>query len=174
MNFRVVGEEVLYTTEKYPCLSGRDLDTLVEMAAKTGRGRIRLCTHEDGDSKLQEMVIVHGGDAYVRPHKHTDKDESLQVLRGRADMVFFNDDGSIDQVIPLGAPSGEHPFACRVPVEAYHMLVIRSEVLVFLEATTGPFDRDNMIFAAWSPEDNTPETAIYLDGIDEQIKERLK
>ncbi|MCJ2164134.1 MULTISPECIES: WbuC family cupin fold metalloprotein [unclassified Pseudodesulfovibrio] len=169
MKYKVLSEEVLYSEDRYPYVTGADLDTLVELAAETKRKRIRLCTHSDGDSKLQEMFIVHEKSAYVRPHKHTDKDECLHVHRGRADMIFFDGEGAVTDVIALGEISGPDAFSCRVPAGAYHMLIIRSDVLVFSEATTGPFDRDNMIFADWAPEAEMPESWEYVAEISARI-----
>lgn len=172
MKYKRLSEEVLYSDESFPCVTGKDLDSLVEMASQTQRNRIRLCTHTDGDSRLQEMFIVHGKEAYVHPHKHTDKDECLHVLRGRADMIFFDEQGLVTETISLGDISTPYAFSCRVPQEAYHMLIIRSDVLVFSEATTGPFNRDNMIFADWAPEDGSADKAEYLKKIEAHISQR--
>ena len=52
------------------------------------------------------------------------------------------------------------------------MFLIRSEVLVFCEAATGPFDRDQMVFAPFSPEDGTDGVAAYESKIDALIQGR--
>ena len=174
MKYRVLNDEVLYSEERHPRLTEADLDVLTAMAAANERKRIRLCTHADAESRLQEMFIVHGRDCYVRPHKHTDKDECLHVLRGSADMIFFDEGGEVAEVVPLGASGGERAFACRVPMNVYHMLIIRSDVLVFSEATTGPFDREKMVFADWAPEDGRPEAWEYVAEVQAGIEKERK
>ena len=90
MKYEVINDEVLYLKSTGTPVGDEDLDTLVELAAKNPRKRVRLCTHEGPDSLLQEMFIVHEKSAYVRPHKHLDKDECVTILRGQVDLVLFD------------------------------------------------------------------------------------
>ena len=75
MKYKVINEEILYSTELAPRLSAENMEELEGMAGKTARKRVRICTHESPDSLLHEMFIVHAHDAYVRPHKHKGRDE---------------------------------------------------------------------------------------------------
>lgn len=169
MTYRKINDEVFYLEHPGIPVGEVDLDELVRLAAKTPRKRARLCTHEGPESLLQEMFIVHEKSCYVRPHKHLDKEECVTIHRGEVDIVLFDDDGNVTEVVKLGDMDSGRPFSCRMVLGTYHMFLIRSEVLVFSETTTGPFDRDKMIFAPWSP-DEDGDVAAYERAVENQIR----
>lgn len=168
MTWRKVNDEVYYLERPGLPVGDADLDELVRLAAANPRGRARLCTHESADSLLQEMFIVHDRSCYVRPHKHLDKEECVTVHRGEADIVLFDEDGAVTDVVRLAGRDSGKPFSCRMVLGTYHMFLIRSEVLVFSEATTGPFDRDKMVFAPWSP-DEDGDVSGYTGAVEKEI-----
>ena len=126
--------------------------TLIGDAAKNPRRRIRLCTHSTVDDAVHEMLIVHERSCYVRPHKHVGKSESFHVVEGQVDVVLLDDTGAVTDVIPMGSYESGRPFFYRIAEPLYHTLIIRSAVLVFHETTSGPFVRDQTVFAPWSPD----------------------
>ena len=75
-------EEVIFSRVSNVGLDSDVIDQLCSMAAKTSRGRVRLCVHRDSSEEQQEMLIVHPRHAYVPPHKHLGKSESILILRG--------------------------------------------------------------------------------------------
>ena len=169
MTYRKINDEVYYLDRPGIPVGDADLDELVRLAAGNPRKRARLCTHAGPDSLLQEMFIVHEKSCYVRPHRHLDKEECVTVHRGEADIVLFDDDGNVTEVIRLGGRDSGRPFSCRMLLGVYHMFLIRSDVLVFSEATTGPFNRGKMVFAPWSP-DEDGDVAGYRRSVEEKIK----
>ncbi|MBG0791670.1 MAG: WbuC family cupin fold metalloprotein [Desulfovibrionaceae bacterium] len=170
MKFTIVNDEVLFTDETVTTLDATDMEKLVGMASENQRQRVRLCTHRGTDDPLHEMFIIHGRDAYVRPHRHVRKDESFQVLSGEADIVFFADGGEVGEVVHLGDYASGLPFYCRIPCGAMHMVIIRSKVLVFCEATPGPFIREEMEFASWAPEDGADGVWEFVEGVNKVIE----
>jgi len=151
IEFRKENSEVFYSDEDFIVVGNKELDMLKRLALGNDRQRARLCTHNSPKSKLHEMFIVHTNECYVRPHKHLGKDESISILEGEADVIIFNDSGEVSQVINMTALELNKPFYCRIPDSIYHMLIIRSEFLVFHECTQGPFTRDDTIFPEWAP-----------------------
>jgi cupin fold WbuC family metalloprotein len=112
------------------------------------------------------MFIVHGRDAYVRPHRHLHRPEGIFVIEGKVDIILFSDAGCIKDVIRLDQAA----FYLRLAEPVYHMLIIRSRELVFHEATTGPFEPADSEFAAWSPEDaDTIGIALFLERVEAEI-----
>jgi cupin fold WbuC family metalloprotein len=152
MRIKQQNDEVLYSDEPIVKLRPTDIDFLKQKSCSNERQRIRLCTHKDVDDKLHEMFIVHGKDAYVRPHKHLHKSESVHVIEGEVDVVLFDDSGSITEVIKMGEYSTGRTFFIRIAEPYYHTLLIRSDILVFHETTNGPFNYSDTVFADWSPE----------------------
>jgi cupin fold WbuC family metalloprotein len=98
------------------------------------------------------MFIVHTKETYVRPHKHIGKAESFSVLEGEADLVLFEDDGTVRQIIRMGSPGSGQKFYHRLAAPVFHTLLIRSDILFFHEITQGPFLRGQTLFADWAPE----------------------
>ena len=107
--------------------------------------------HNNKNDTSHEMFIVHLKECYVRPHKHTDKVESMTVVEGEADALFFDDKGNITNKIQLGEFSSGKNFYYRIDKDIYHMLIIKSDYFVFQENTLGPFKENTVVFPSWSP-----------------------
>jgi cupin fold WbuC family metalloprotein len=105
------------------------------------------------------MLIVHTRETYVRPHKHPGKSESFHLIEGEVDIVFFDNEGKMTDVIAMGDYSSGKTFYYRIATPIYHTLLIRSDVIVFHEATNGPFRPQEMVFAPWEP-DPTDSLAV--------------
>lgn len=157
MRIRRVNDEVLYSEDLLVTLQRGDIDDLKRRAESNARKRIRVCAHRGTEDALHEMFIIHGKNAYVRPHKHLGKPESLYVIEGTADVVIFDEEGNVRDAIPMGGYASGRPFYYRLDRPDYHTLLIDSEHLVFHETTGGPFRRADTVFAPWSPEDGDTE-----------------
>jgi cupin fold WbuC family metalloprotein len=145
--------EVRYATDPIVLVDAADVARLKAAAEDNARRRIRLCAHHSVDDRLHEMFIVHTSDTYVRPHQHLDKSESFHVIEGDVDVVLFDDRGRVTEVIAMGPFASGRPFFYRIASPLFHTLLIRSDVLVFHETTSGPFRRADTVFAPWAPED---------------------
>jgi cupin fold WbuC family metalloprotein len=150
---RAESAEVRYATDPIVVVDDDDVVALKRGAEENARRRIRLCAHQSVDDRVHEMLIVHSRDTYVRPHKHIGKSESFHVVEGDVDVVVFDDDGGVHEVIRMGAFASGRPFYYRIAGPLFHTLLIRSDVLVFHETTSGPFRRADTLFAPWAPED---------------------
>ena len=163
--------EVLYSKEALTISDQLDIEKLKLLSAFNPRKRIRLCTHLNQMDLLHEMIIVHEKSAYVRPHKHLGKSESTHIIEGIVDVVLFDDEGRIAEVIGMGDYASGKPFYYRLATPLYHTLIIRSEVLVFHETTNGPFDIKTTIFAPWAPEDaNVNSVLDFMVDLEERVR----
>jgi cupin fold WbuC family metalloprotein len=161
---KYITPEVAYVEEAIAPLGQQDIAALKMRVHENERHRIRICTHLDVQDSLHEMFIVHVKDAYIRPHKHLNKPESLLVLEGTATLIIFDDEGTPFQEIQLGDYLSGKQCYCRVSQPLYHTLFITSEYFVYHEVTTGPFVREETVFAPWAPaEDDTQEIARFLE-----------
>ena len=156
MNIKIkqLSDEVLFAETDIVKIGSEVVEFLKVKANETSRKRIRLCMHNNHKDLFHEMIIVHPKGAYVRPHKHINKCESLSVIEGEAHLIFFTQEGDVDEVVKLAEFRNNNQFCCRIPKDIYHTLIITSEQLVFHETTTGPFRRDGDIFPAWAPNEN--------------------
>ena len=169
--YRTHNPEVLYTRDTLTRIDRSEIDHFKRLSSANPRKRVRLCAHGDQDDRLHEMVIVHERGAYVRPHKHPGKSESTHVIEGLVDVVLFDDDGGIADVLHLGDYASGRTFFYRMAAPTYHTLLIRSDVLVFHEITNGPFDRKDTVFAPWAPADQEGSAVDrYIAGLEDRLK----
>jgi len=159
-------KEVLYTAEDLTKVSKADIQALKQKALGNERKRIRLCSHKDVNDSLHEMLIVHMRDAYVRPHKHINKCESVHIIEGSLDIVIFDEDGKVTEVTPLGDYASGRNFYHRMETALYHTFLFHSDFVVFHEITKGPFNRSDTIFSPWSPPESDPKAwEAYIEDL---------
>jgi len=169
--FNESNKEVYYAIDNIIKLSKNDILFLKEKANNNERKRCRICTHKDASDKVHEMFIVLAKDAYVRPHKHLNKCESLHILEGLVDVVIFDKDGKIVEVIKLGDYSSGNKFYYRISDPYFHTLLVRSNFLVFHEITNGPFNKTDTIFAPWAPDENDNlSRGTYMEKLKTMLK----
>lgn len=165
-----ITEEMCRAKPGVVSVSRSDIEYFKSEVSKTTRKRIRLCVHQSDDSLLHEMFVVYTDMTYVRANLHIGKDESLHILEGQADFVFFDDTGNIIDIIELGDKASGKNFYVRVPKNIYHTILMRSKYLIIHEATPGPFLRSETLWADWSPiDDDHIGVSKYLADLEERI-----
>jgi cupin fold WbuC family metalloprotein len=163
--FRFRTPEVIYTDRSLVLARSEEVELLKREAATTPRRRCRLCAHPGPDAAQQDMLIVMHGDSYVRPHRHFGKSETLTVLEGEAEALIFDEAGEITQVLRMTPYGHGGVFFYRMPERVFHGLVFRTEWLVYLETTAGPFDPARSEGAPWAPAEGAPEAAAYAAAL---------
>ncbi len=173
MKTRKISDEVLYPDEEIVRIDADFIEALEKMADANARERARLCAHRSEKDAVHEMIIVHKAGTYVRPHKHLDKSESFHFIKGRADVVIFDDAGEIQQIVPMGELGSGLCVYYRLDSPLYHSLLIRSEYAVFHEVTRGPFNRAETVFPDWAPEDGeVPACRDFINKLVARLKDR--
>jgi len=162
--------EVYISNQGLFSLNKEDIDELINKAKLAPRNRVRFCSHSSANELVHEMFIVHPKGAYVRPHKHLNKPESMMIIEGEVDYVVFDNKGNIKEKIPMGDYRSGKSFYQSTRAEQFHSLVIHSEWLVFLEVVQGPFNKEDTVFAEWSPKENEDGKIIkFMKKIKESI-----
>ena len=170
VSYREEGEGIYYTEDDIVQIGSEEVAFLKERVRFCSKKRNRICSHMTADDQLHEMLICVMEDSYIAPAKHSNKAESLHVIEGTADIVFFDVDGNIENVTELTEPSLSGKFYYRMNKEIYHMLIVRSEFFVFHEVTLGPFDRSSTIQPDWAPqENNSKEVFKFLQKVEKEI-----
>ncbi len=166
MQIKKFNEEVWYTKEEITNISRQDIASLKKMAMVNPRKRIRLCSHRSVEDTVHEMLIIHTKETYVRAHKHLHKSESFHLIEGSVDVLLFDDNGQLRQVVEMGDYSSGKQFYFRMDGPVYHTLIINSDFIVFHETTQGPFVRTDTVFAPWAPEEKDVSTVkIFMDQL---------
>ena len=172
MNYSKFNDEVLFAIDPVVKISKENINHLKQVADETSRKRSRLCAHKDISSPLHEMVIIHKSDTYVRPHKHVGKSESFHLIDGDVVLVLFEDNGDLREVVQIGNYVSGKIFYYRIEEPIFHSILIQSDIVVFHEATEGPFIREDTIFADWSPaEGNVDGICKFQKKLNQQIAE---
>ena len=164
MKLRKLSEEVFVTDEPIVRLGKNDLDLLKYQARTSPRKRARICAHNTSEDPLHEMIIAISSDSYIHPHKHSGKSESFHIVEGEVDVVIFNEEGKIEDVIFMADRDSGQNFFYRLSQPLFHTLLVRTEYLVVHETTNGPFDPSHSIMASFAP----------LEEMKEQVKDYLE
>jgi cupin fold WbuC family metalloprotein len=174
IEMKCLNSEVYFVSQPIVAIGSEEISFLESNVHLNERKRARLCAHQSPEESLHEMFVVYTDSTYMRPNKHP-KDESLHILKGHADFVFFDHQGRVTEVVQLGDPQSGRPFYCRVPQETYHALLMRSEFLVIHEGLTGPFRRDSTtIFAPWAPTENdAPGIRAFSEKVEAEVTRRV-
>ena len=164
---RKINAEVFMATDEVVRFDSRYIDFVKQSANKNERGRARICAHRGPTDTLHEMLIAIRSGSYIRPHRHHQKIESFHLVDGLVDVVIFNDDGDVADVVELGIDKN---FYYRLDLPRYHTLLVNSPVLVIHEITNGPFDLKMSDFAPFSPVEGDSIVSDYIYRLKLQVQ----
>jgi cupin fold WbuC family metalloprotein len=163
---REVAPGIFYASDPIVVADEAIVGFLKQQASTNAVRRARVCAHPRPEDEQHDMLIVSHRDTYVAPHRHLSKSESFLVIEGEADVLLFEEDGTLLSQFLMGQAQSGHPFFYRMPARRYHSLRIRSEFLVFAEATRGPFDKADMESAPWAPAPHEGRAGItYIQAL---------
>jgi cupin fold WbuC family metalloprotein len=126
------------------------IDDLAAKAASSPRRRAHFNIHGSAADPVQRFIVVAQNDSYFRPHLHRTKSELAVVLRGRMQLVTFDEAGHVLARYDIGEGSGQ--FSYEADTGVWHTLVPVAGPLAFLEVKQGPYDPATALdFAPWAP-----------------------
>jgi len=125
------------------------------------RKRANFNIHESSQDVIQRYLVAAKFDSYFRPHRHKSRFELAFVLRGKFDLLVFDDKAIVTERISLGPGSGNSGF--ELPPDVWHTWIPMVGDSVFLEVKQGPYDPQAAAeFADWSPPENDERVAGFL------------
>ena len=127
---------------------------LINLAKSNSKRRARINAHPSKDSDVHEMIIAFLKDSYIPPHRHHNKTESFHIIKGRLDVIFFDEDGHNKNRVELGDYTSGKPFYFRSTNRDWHTVLIKSDYVVIHETTEGPFDPNESEYASWAPKES--------------------
>jgi cupin fold WbuC family metalloprotein len=169
MNIIEKNGEVLQAQGGIVQVTTADAQCIVRMGTTNARKRARLCAHPDSTDRLHEMLIVLDRGTYIRPHRHANKAESFHIIEGELDVVIFQDDGTVREVVRMGPYGSGRAFYYRIMEPCYHSVLVNTPHALFHETTNGPFDCNGTEFAPWSPAEGEPAAAVYAESLRNSI-----
>ena len=78
------------------------LNQVTQEALQSPRLRMNYNFHTSMDAPVHRMLNALEPATYLPPHRHSDKEETYLVLRGKLLAFFFNDEGEVIEKTILG------------------------------------------------------------------------
>lgn len=113
------------------------LDELLEQAKTSPRLRVHLDLRNDADEDSQRMLNVMEPGTVVPIHRHVDTIETVIILRGRMDEIYYDDNGNETERIHLDADSGV--YGLQIPMGQYHSVEALTSCTI-IEIKAGKYD----------------------------------
>jgi cupin fold WbuC family metalloprotein len=140
------------------------LDELTTRATASPRARAHQNIHEAATDLVQRFFVVTNRNSYFRPHRHLTKSELAMVLRGRIDVLTFDERGTVTARYSIGDDAAS--MAYETPRATWHTLVADTDGSAFLEVKEGPYDPATAAeFAAWAPAEGDPAAPGFLEWV---------
>lgn len=140
------------------------LDELAAKAAASPRARAHYNIHATPAELVQRFLVVAQAGSYFRPHRHATKSELAVILRGRFDVVTFDERGRVMARYAVG--DGSDSIAYETPRGTWHTLVPGAEGGAFLEVKEGPYDAATAAeYASWAPAEGDAAAAKFLQWL---------
>lgn len=161
---------VLFLNKDIAEISANDFEGLKASALQAPLKRARICLHQSHHDPIQEMIIVFAQGSYIRPHRHSNKVESLFIIEGKLEVVFFDDSGEIIHRIIMERSDASSTILYRLSKDYWHTVIPLTEFVIIHEITQGPFLKNQDDFAPWSPQDNDYQAVTnFLSSISIKI-----
>jgi cupin fold WbuC family metalloprotein len=140
------------------------LDELTTRATASPRARAHHNIHESPTDPVQRFFVVTNRNSYFRPHRHLAKSELAMVLRGRFDVLTFDERGTVTARYSVGESTLS--MAYETPRATWHTLIADTDGAAFLEVKEGPYDPATASeFATWAPAEGDPAAPGFLEWI---------
>lgn len=147
-------------------LDGNLIEAVLARARVSPRLRANHCFHRP-DERLQRMVNCALRGSYFAPHRHEQegKLEIFTILRGRALVITFDDEGGVADRVVLDADGG--PWQAEIPPGTWHSLAVLSTEVALYEIIDGAYDpATHKRFAPWAPPEGDVHRAhAYLESL---------
>lgn len=115
------------------------LDNLTAQAKASPRLRQHYDLRDSVDDQSQRMLNAIEPGTVIPVHRHTMTSEDVIILRGRAEEVFFDNEGKEIEKYPL-VPGGD-VLAIHVPMGQYHTCRSLESGTVILEFKNTKYDQ---------------------------------
>jgi cupin fold WbuC family metalloprotein len=149
------------------------IDDVIEKARTSPRLRMNYNFHPQLNDPVQRLLNALEPWTYIRPHKHTTKEESFVLLRGTILAVVFNDDGTIRDHAILSYSTGI--LGVEFEENSFHMLTSLETGSAVYEIKEGPFvPHTEGSSAPWAPKEGIPESKEFLAKVFKELGIEMK
>lgn len=140
------------------------LDELAAKATASPRQRANHNVHASASDPVQRFFIAAHRESYFRPHRHLTKSELALVIRGRFDVLTFDESGNVTARYEVG--DGAPSIGFETPRGTWHTLLAVADGAAFLEIKEGPYDPAVAAeFAQWAPPEGHASAPKFLEWL---------
>ena len=141
----------------------------LEQAAGSPRRRHPKILHTQGDAWNRVFnFMMH--DSYMQPHHHpaAGKIERIHLLEGKLAVLYFDEAGTVTDVIVLERGGRE---VVEVPGFTWHTYVMLSDSAITYETMMGRYEPATWKeFAGWAPPESSSASGAYLQTLKEACR----
>lgn len=112
------------------------LDNITSKARKSERLRMNYNLHDSLDAKVQRLFNALEPGTHLPIHRHKHTAETYILLRGRIDVLFYNDHGVVVERYELD-PKREI-YGVHIPKGQWHTIEVHESSIIF-EVKDGPY-----------------------------------
>ncbi len=112
------------------------LDEVSRRAKSSERLRMNYNLHDSLDAKAQRLLNALEPGTILPIHRHPHTAETYLLLRGRIDVVFYNDLGGVTERYELNPD--ENRYGVHIPKGQWHTIEVRESSVIF-EVKDGPY-----------------------------------
>lgn len=113
------------------------LDQVTEQAKMSPRLRMNYNLHDSLDSKAQRLFNALEPGTELPVHRHLYTSETYIVVRGRMNVLFYNDDRQLTEEYELDPQRGA--YGVQIPAGQWHTLEVLESGTVIFEVKDGPY-----------------------------------
>lgn len=141
------------------------LNQVTQEALQSPRLRMNYNFHTSMDAPVHRMLNALEPATYLPPHRHSDKEETYLVLRGKLLAFFFNDEGEVIEKTILDPKAGM--YGLEIPVGMWHSIISLESGTVIFEVKKGPYQplpAEDVAFWAPAPADSE-QVKAFMDKL---------
>ncbi len=112
------------------------LDEVSERAKSSERLRMNYNLHDSLDAKAQRLLNALEPGTILPIHRHRHTAETYLLLRGRINVVFYNDMEGVTERYELNPD--ENRYGVHIPKGQWHTIEVRESSVIF-EVKDGPY-----------------------------------
>lgn len=113
------------------------LDEVSEKATLSPRLRMNYNLHDNLEAKAQRLLNALEPGTQLPVHRHPHTAETYILLRGRINVIFYNEDKQVQEKQELFVGSGN--YGVHIPAGQWHTLEVLESGTVIFEVKDGPY-----------------------------------
>jgi cupin fold WbuC family metalloprotein len=114
------------------------LNRVSSEAKESARLRMNFNLHDSLNAKAQRLLNALEPGTVLPVHRHRETAETYIVLRGKLNVIFYNDNKEVRKIIALDPL--QKRYGVHIPVGQWHTIEVLEPGTVIFEVKDGPYE----------------------------------